>query len=127
MKNIVAYCRTATELQDYSSIKRQAKLIRRYARNRGIRIQKIYSDPAQSGVSLNRPGLKRLLSECRTGNIGTIIVRDPDRLARDWVLLVSILAKLEKYGVRVEFSTEHGRINFRFQKLLWEPSKSITV
>jgi DNA invertase Pin-like site-specific DNA recombinase len=73
-------------------------------------------DPAQSGISLNRPALKALLAECRAGNIGTVIIRSLDRIARDNTLIEKVLRKFNENGVRVEFSTEHGKADFRFMR-----------
>lgn len=84
-------------------------------------------DPAKSGVTLNRPALKKLLAECREGGIRTVIVRDPDRLARDWERLKRVMQQFHTSGVRVEFSTEHGRVNYQFYKLLWGSGDPITA
>lgn len=121
MKKTVAYCRTAWESPDapHYGVRRQAKLLRRYARDNCIRLSKIYQDAAQSGVSLNRPALQELLADCKSGEIGTVIIRDTDRLSRDVNLLAEITKLFNEHNVKLEFSTKHGEINYQFQQIIW--------
>ena len=86
MRNIVAYCRTASALQSepLTGIRRQAKAIRRYAKGRGLAITEAYSDAGVSGATLERPALQRLIADCRAGKVGAIITKDPERLSRNY-------------------------------------------
>ncbi len=78
------YLRMSTEHQQYS-LKNQASLIREYARTHGFEIIQTYSDPARSGLTLNkRFGLQHLLSDVLSGNCSykAILVYDISRWGR---------------------------------------------
>src|SRR3954452_12339393 len=65
--------------------------------------ENIFRDDGYSGGSLNRPGLDRLRDAVRAGEIGQVLVTDPDRLARNYVQLMVLLEELERSGCRVDF------------------------
>jgi site-specific DNA recombinase len=110
MKNVVAYCRSACEPQGGpSAVRRQACAMRLYAKGKGLAIRTIYRDAGVSGATLHRPELQRLIADCRAGRIGTVITRDPDRLARDKGQLLALLHIFEKAGMSVEFGTPEGQ------------------
>jgi len=118
MRNVVAYCRSAWEPQrGPSAVRRQARAIRQYAKERGSVIRSIYTDPGVSGSSLDRPELQRLIADCYAGKIGTIITQDPERLSRDTSQLAALLHIFQKAGVRVEFGTPEGRTRLAFLKV----------
>jgi site-specific DNA recombinase len=109
MKSVVAYCRSACEPQGGpSAVRRQARALRHYAKERGLTIRAVYMDPGVSGCTLDRPELQRLIADCRAGRIGTVITQDPDRLSRDRGQLIALLHIFQKEGVRVEFSLPEG-------------------
>jgi DNA invertase Pin-like site-specific DNA recombinase len=58
--------------------------------------------------------LQRLIADCRTGRISTVITRDCDRLSRDSSQLIALLHIFQKEGVRVEFSTPEGERHLAF-------------
>jgi len=105
MKSVVAYCRSACEEPGTpSSAYSQADAIRRYAEQRGLTLGAVYTDAGVSGVRMKRPGLERLLADCRAGKVGMIITKDADRLSRDMGQLIAVLHIFAKAGVRVEYS-----------------------
>jgi site-specific DNA recombinase len=66
-----------------------------------------YDDDGQSGVSLDRPGLQRLLADLRAGKIDHLVVYRLDRLTRslsDWFEL--LLAIFKKHGTTLVSATE---------------------
>jgi site-specific DNA recombinase len=108
-KNVVAYCRSACEEPGTpSSAYSQALTIRRYAKRRGMNVREVYIDPGVSGITLDRPALQRLIADCRSGKIGTVITKDRERLSRDMGQLVALLHVFGKTGVHVEYSTREG-------------------
>jgi site-specific DNA recombinase len=120
MKEIAAYCRSAREEQrSPSSAFRQASASRRYATRHGFRVGRMYVDPGVSGITLERPALRKLLADCKAGKISAVIVRDKERLSRDAGQLLAILDQFEKCSVRLMFSTEAGRGGFEFEKAVW--------
>lgn len=82
-----AYLRASTEDQDASRAKDD---LRRFANERGLRIAATYAEN-ESGASLARPELFRLLSDCEPGDV--LLVEQVDRLSRlnaaDWERLKS--------------------------------------
>jgi len=121
MREIAAYCRSACEQQGSpSSAFTQADAIRLYAECHALPLRRVYVDPGVSGVTLRRPALRKLLSDCRAGKIGVVIVQDAERLARDEGQLFVILDEFRRFGVQLLFSTEQGRSAFEFRRLVWE-------
>jgi site-specific DNA recombinase len=120
MRDAVAYCRSAVETQGTpSSARRQAVAITRYAVRHRLKLRGTYIDAGVSGATLERPALGQLLADCRAGKVGTVLVRDPDRLSRNSDHLLLLLAKFQAAGVRLEFTTPAGRKQFEFTKILW--------
>jgi site-specific DNA recombinase len=115
MKNVVAYCRSACEEPGApSSAYSQAREIRHYAKRHGMNIREMYIDPGESGITLERPELQRLLADCRAGKVGTVFTKDPDRLSRDSGQLLALLHIFRKAGAHVEFTTPGGRDSYAF-------------
>jgi DNA invertase Pin-like site-specific DNA recombinase len=118
MKPIVAYCRSANEpLDGPSTVRGQAHAIRRYAEERGLTLGAVYADAGVSGVTLERPELQRLLADCRGGQIGMIITKDPERLSRDKSQLIALLQLFREADVHVVFSTKGGEDSYQLFRL----------
>jgi len=116
MKDVVAYCRTASALNSdqVSGITRQMNEILGYAADHGLIVHKMYLDVGMSGISLERPELQRLLADWRAGKIDTVLTTDPARLSRDTGQLFLALEVLCDTDVHIEFATEAGRKHFEF-------------
>ena len=69
-----------------------------------VMLDKVFSDKA-SGKDTKRPELEALLSFVREGD--TVVVHSMDRLARNLDDLRSLVQKLTKRGIRIEFIKEH--------------------
>jgi site-specific DNA recombinase len=120
MKRVVAYCRSACEVPGTpSSAFSQAHVIRRYAKRHGLKIREMYIDPGVSGITLERPALRKLLADCRAGKIGAVIVKNAERLSRNEGQLFVILDTFKKSGVRLEFSSRNGKKQFEFMRVVW--------
>jgi DNA invertase Pin-like site-specific DNA recombinase len=82
MSFIRAYLRASTKDQDASRAKSD---LQRFTEERGLRIAATYMEN-ESGASLQRPELFRLLSDCQPGDV--LLVEQVDRLSRlnaeDW-------------------------------------------
>jgi DNA invertase Pin-like site-specific DNA recombinase len=70
----------------------------------GIELERIFTDKA-SGKDTRRPQLEELLRFLRGGD--TLVVHSMDRLARNLDDLRSLVQKLTRKGVRIEFVKEH--------------------
>ncbi len=68
-----------------------------------VRVDKVFTDKA-SGKDTHRPELDALLTFVREGD--TVVVHSMDRLARNLDDLRSLVQKLTKRGVRIEFVKE---------------------
>src|SRR5262249_15912823 len=111
MKRAVAYCRTACDAQDerLPGLLGQTNAIKRYAKENGLTVLETYKDVGVSGATLNRPQLRKLIADCRTGKVGTVLTQDPDRLSRDLAQLPTLLHMFKTEGVGLEFVTQAGR------------------
>jgi DNA invertase Pin-like site-specific DNA recombinase len=69
----------------------------------GLELDKVFTDKA-SGKDTKRPQLERCLEFCRDGD--TLVIHSMDRLARNLDDLRSIVQKLTKRGVNVQFIKE---------------------
>ncbi len=80
------YARVSTRQQmecEYNSLHSQRDKLEAYCKSQdGYAIQGYYEDGGQSGDSLERPGLQRLLLDIRTGRLDCVLVYKIDRLTR---------------------------------------------
>lgn len=84
-KTIVApYIRVSTQEQasEGYSIEEQKERLTKYADAQDWTIYRVYSDPGFSGGSLERPGLKALISDVVAGKVNKVLVYKLDRLSR---------------------------------------------
>lgn len=91
-----AYLRASTVEQDASRAKAQ---LEQFAAERGLVIASYYVEN-ESGASLKRPELFRLLNDCQTGDV--LLIEQVDRLSRlndaDWDALKQ---EIQNRGVRI--------------------------
>lgn len=76
-----------------------------------------FSDPGYSGKNLERPDIKRLISEIELGHIDALVVHKLDRLTRNIGDLYNLLELFEKHRVKfvsisenIDTSTAMGRM-----------------
>lgn len=79
-----AYIRVSTDEQAESgySLELQRERITAQITAKGWQLVEIYEDAGQSGGKLDRPALKKMLSEIGNGNINAVVVYKLDRLSR---------------------------------------------
>ena len=95
------YARTACLTQDLkSAVELQLEALRDYATQNGMDIVEEFTDAGYSGLKRDRPGLNRMCDAARRRRFEVLLTRDTARLARNSVLLVSLLEELEQCGVR---------------------------
>ena len=74
------------ELQGESnSILNQKKYLEDYARSKGLRNIRHFTDDGYSGTNFNRPGFAALLKEVKAGNVAVICVKDMSRFGRNYL------------------------------------------
>lgn len=105
---IRAYLRASTKEQDASRAKAD---LQRFVDGRGLRIAASYVEN-ESGASLQRPELFRLLSDCQPGDV--LLVEQVDRLSRlnaaDWEKLKAEIAAKRVRVVALDLPTSHQLI-----------------
>jgi DNA invertase Pin-like site-specific DNA recombinase len=101
-----AYLRASTKEQDASRAKADLEA---FAKERGLRIAATYLEN-ESGASLARPELFRLLSDCQPGDI--LLIEQVDRLSRlntaDWERLKDEIRQRRVRIVALDLPTSHG-------------------
>lgn len=97
----------------------QLRELREYCGRRGWTVAGEYVDEGMRGSKEHRPGLDRLLSECRKRRVDVVLVYRYDRFARSLRQLVDALEEFR--ALRIEFvslhegvdtSTPNGRLVF---------------
>ncbi len=98
-----AYLRASTDEQDASRAK---GALQAFARDHGLRVAAYYVEN-ESGASLKRPELFRLLADCEPGDI--LLIEQVDRLSRlnaaDWERLKSEIAARHVRVVALDLPT----------------------
>ncbi len=106
---IRAYLRASTKEQDASRAKAD---LQRFADERGLKIAATYIEN-ESGASLKRPELFRLLADCQPGDV--LLVEQVDRLSRlnadDWEKLKAEIAAKRVRVVALDLPTSHQLIH----------------
>lgn len=104
-----AYLRASTKEQDASRAKED---LQRFADERGMKIVSSYVEN-ESGASLARPELFRLLSDCHAGDV--LLVEQVDRLSRlnadDWSKLKEEIAAKRVRVVALDLPTSYQLAN----------------
>src|SRR6201987_6056406 len=102
-KRAALYTRVSTDEQNTEA---QERALREYVQRRGWKVQKIYRDRGQSGVSVKRPALDELLRDCRRGSVDVVVVWKFDRFARSLNALMSGLEMCRALGIDFVSVTE---------------------
>lgn len=117
---VAIYARYSTDRQDARSIDDQLRRCRRFADARGWAVAAEFTDAAQSGASLARAAMQRLLgaARARRSAFSAVLVDDLSRLSRDlgdaWGIIFGDLAAA---GVRVVDCTTGRASNERGARL----------
>ena len=96
-KKIVIYTRVSTSNQK-DDLKNQVEFLKQYANAKGIIVDEVIEDYG-SGLNYSRKKWNKLIDECMTSNISTIIVTHKDRLIRfgfEWFERF-----LEKFNIKI--------------------------
>ena len=68
-----------------NSITNQKKYLEDYAKAKGFRNIRHFTDDGYSGTNFNRPGFNALLEEVKAGNVGIICIKDMSRIGRNYL------------------------------------------
>jgi site-specific DNA recombinase len=92
---VAVYCRSAQT--DDNVIRLQEKRLRRFAEENGFNNLTCYIDNGESGSTLDRPAMNRLIADINASKVKTVIATDLFRIARsfkplfEWALLLKEL------------------------------------
>ncbi|OGS08283.1 MAG: hypothetical protein A2270_10655 [Elusimicrobia bacterium RIFOXYA12_FULL_51_18] len=113
VKRIALYCRKSNDenlTNNVTSIDAQKSCCRSYIEiqksNGWEECQEAFDDPAESGKSLKRPAMQRLLKRIAEGKVDGVIVYKIDRLTRNSKDFHGLLELFEKHDVAFVSATE---------------------
>ena len=91
-----------------NSIQHQQVMLMQYAKANRLPNPTYFIDDGYSGVTYDRPGFQKMLSEIEAGNVGTVITKDLSRLGRNSALTgLYINYTFPQYGVRYIAVNDH--------------------
>ena len=67
----------------------------------------VYSDEAMTGTKENRPGLQKLLRDCKAGKIDLVLTKSISRLARNTLTTIQTVRELRAKNIDVYFEKEN--------------------
>ena len=130
------YARVSSDRQkEEGTIESQIEALQDEARKSHLQIPEewIFRDEGYSGANLERPALEALRDLVHEGQVETILVYAPDRLARKYALQVLLLEEFARNGASVEFvrsvkgETPEERLLLHFQGMIAEYERSMIV
>ena len=84
-----------------NSLEMQEELCINAAREKDIRILRVYQDYEYSGTNFKRPAFIEMMEDIRTGRINCIIVKDMSRFGREYLEIANYIEKVFPFlGVR---------------------------
>ena len=110
MIRAASYARYSTELQTDKSIADQLRICNEEAKRRGFEVVATYSDAAESGQTLIRPGIQRLFMDAMERKFDVIIAEALDRVSRDQADVASVFKKLRFLGIQI-FTISEGLVD----------------
>jgi len=90
-----------------TSLETQLQEGRAYAEAKSLEVVGEYIDGGVSGKEAHRPGLDRLMRDCRDGSVDVVIVSKHDRFGRSFRHTVQLIGELESLGVEFVSIAEH--------------------
>lgn len=118
------YCRVSTDTQ-INGLESQERALIDYCNNKSIRNFKIYRELGISGSKQSRPSLDRLMQDCRTHVIDSVVVYSFSRFARSTKHLILALEEFDSLGVRFLSVTENLDTKTAFGRTIFQIIASI--
>lgn len=106
---VAAYIRVSTDHDDQTeSFEAQERHYQRmYNKQRDWEAVGIYADEGISGTNMqNRPGIQRLLEDCREGKLDLVLTKSISRFARNLTECLEVVRELSLLGVAIHFDKE---------------------
>ena len=105
-----AYCRVSTDMETQSgSYEMQEQYFTDLiSANSDMELVGIYGDRGKSGLkTAGRPGLQRLLEDCRADKIQLILTKSISRFARNMAECAEMIRELRGLGVNIIFEEQN--------------------
>lgn len=105
-----AYCRVSTdkEAQEGSYEMQEIYFTDLIKSDPGMEFVGIYGDKGRSGLKMaGRPGLQKLLEDCRAGQIDLILTKSISRFARSMSDCAAMIRELRSIGIDILFEKEN--------------------
>ena len=103
-KQTILYARLSRDDGEDSvsnSIQNQQTLLEKYAEDNNHKPYRLLYDDGISGTVWNRPGWKELISEVEAGRVQTVIVKNLDRMGRDYLRVGLFMEQFRELGIRL--------------------------
>jgi DNA invertase Pin-like site-specific DNA recombinase len=84
-----------------NSIKNQQDLLQEYAERNGLTPYIHVFDDGYSGTGWNRPGWLKVIEEIEAGRVKTLVIKNLDRMGRDYLRVGLYLEQFQSAGVRL--------------------------
>lgn len=111
MPHAVIYARYSSHNQRDVSIDQQVEVCRKYAREQGLDVLRVYDDHAISGTTDQRPAFQQMLKDSAARAFQFVIVYSLDRFSRDRYDSAVHKHTLKLHGVRVLSAVENLQDN----------------
>ena len=101
------YCRVSSDKQvQDGTIESQVSSLRDFAKENNFFIEEdfIFTDNGVSGATLVRPALDALRDKAVSGEVRTVLLLCPDRLARKYAHQLILIEEFQRLGVEIIFS-----------------------
>ena len=107
--SVALYCRVAHA--DAEALDFQERILLNFAKTAGYEsgkynVHHIYRDNGESGTTLDRPAMNKLMSDIRDGRVDAVIVKDISRISRNHSQINEWLRLLRQHNVRLVSVTE---------------------
>ena len=105
-----AYCRVSTdkETQDGSYELQESYFTELISADPHMELVGIYGDKGKSGLYADkRPGLQKLMDDCRAGKINLILTKSISRFARNMAECAEMIRELRSLGVNIIFEEQN--------------------
>jgi DNA invertase Pin-like site-specific DNA recombinase len=82
------YCRLSVDDErtgESVSIENQKLLLQKYVKEQGWNETEVYVDDGYSGTNFDRPAVKRMIEDAKSGRINIIVVKDLSRFGRNYI------------------------------------------
>lgn len=107
MISAALYARYSSDRQRTESIAAQLRYGKDFCHRHGYTVARIYKDEAMTGTNDHRQGFQKMLADARHGLFDVAIIHKCDRFGRDEYDYYTNKAKLERCGVKVEYTGQN--------------------